>query len=323
MPNGRPTPWPRARSTRAPASIQVLSRLTTAVPSSLAPLPLDLCPQVGPVRLLPVDFPRARALPRQQRHYGAGKPFCGDCWGGWISDGDGGVILFWYDHRGAYFDGFEFVNNALYAQRVDRYGTVRWTPGGVLVEGPATGKKVAGIVNDGQGGCVIAWSASAFDFPGAQGREHTRARRISSTGTTLWDRILDSSGTQNSLGYWNIVRARDRLFFQSSFGTRILTLDGTVITGMPIEGFGYMVSETDSVVFVLSDVGGLKILKLDSQADTLWSRPFTVRVGCDGVIPFWKGALTPDGEGGIYYLYSCQDTIYHFDQRGQLCTSPV
>ena len=80
-------------------------------------------------------------------------------WGGWISDGDGGAILYWFDHRGSTFDQAGYLNSCIYAQRVDKSGTVKWQQGGVLVKGPESGlKTIGGIVEDGQGGCVIGWT---------------------------------------------------------------------------------------------------------------------------------------------------------------------
>ncbi|MBX2991873.1 MAG: T9SS type A sorting domain-containing protein [Bacteroidetes bacterium] len=243
-------------------------------------------------------------------------PLIGD-WGGWISDGDGGVILFWYDHRGAHINGPDWANNAIYVQRVDRLGVVRWAYGGVLVKGPETGIKKGGIVNDGQGGCVIAWSESEFGFPGAQGRERTRIQHISNLGAMVWERILDSSYAQHTLQYKNLLRTQERIFFTSSAGTRVLTHSGLLSTQTPIGGYAFMVSDRDSAVFVLSGETGLRILKLNSMGDTVWNAQFSIRSGCEGVIPFRRGALTPDGNGGVYYLYACQDTIYHFDHLGQ------
>ncbi len=57
---------------------------------------------------------------------------------GWINNGDGGVILFWY--------GFS-QNNSIYAQRVDKTGKVKWHHGGLIVKESGTGMKFGGREN--------------------------------------------------------------------------------------------------------------------------------------------------------------------------------
>lgn len=226
-------------------------------------------------------------------------------WGGWISDDDGGVILFWYDLRGASFDttyGFS-QNNAIYAQRVDKTGKVMWHPGGLLVKEAETGMKFGSIVNDGSNGCIIAWAESEFDYPGAGRVERTRVQRISSNGEKLWEKVLDSTGRQFSLLYsCNVVRALDRIFVISSVGTNILTLEGFLVTNGAISGFGFVVSEKDSVLYNAILTGNTyidslgneyresRLTKLSAQLDTIWT--FT------GYI-----AISPkvhDGFGGVY-----------------------
>jgi hypothetical protein len=252
-----------------------------------------------------------------------GVPGLGRTWGGWISDGDGGVILFWYDHRGAHKDGFGiWRSNAIYAQRVDRFGTVLWAPGGVRAQGAETGWKLAGITGDGQEGCVIAWSESEFGFPGAQNRERTKIQRISSTGSILWERVLDSSSTQYTLGYSNIVRAEDRLFFLASTGARILALDGTVITQTPLAGLGLLISEKDSVLYSAINVASDTILqtKLTATLDTIWT---AYSSGGGGSSTLLHNPVVPDGVGGVYYLRTRIDTsifvrIRRVDGRGEV-----
>ncbi len=244
-------------------------------------------------------------------------------WGGWTSDGDGGVILFWYDHRGAYRDGQSgrWLNNAIYVQRVDRFGNLRWTSGGVKVQGAETGLKQGGIVSDGQGGCVLAWVDRGFDYPGSPNKVYITATRYNGNGTGMWRTVLDSSTQNSSFYYRDLSRAGALNYIGCYFfgGNATYTVDASGIrsTGSPwVESFSN-VSWRDSVLFRLSGGSGLRLLKLGSSGDTLWNTPFSARGGCEGVVPFRKGGLTPDGIGGIYYLYSCQDTIYHFDSTGQ------
>jgi len=80
---------------------------------------------------------------------------------------------------------------------------------------------------------------------------------------------------------------------------------------------GYNTAWKDSIFYALIGGSELRALKISENGDTLWNTPFTIRAGCEGVAPFRRGGLTPDVEGGVYYMYSCQDTIYHFNPSGQ------
>lgn len=67
-----------------------------------------------------------------------------------VSDGAGGIVVTWEDHRGSAYD--------VYAQRIDGDGYRLWTNDGVLVSG-ANGDQVdPSLVSDGAGGAFIAWT---------------------------------------------------------------------------------------------------------------------------------------------------------------------
>ena len=244
-------------------------------------------------------------------------------WGGYVSDSDGGVIVFWYDHRGAYRDQQtgRWLNNAIYAQRVDKFGIVRWASGGVLVKGPETGIKDAGIVGDGIGGCVIAWVDRGFDFPNAPNKSWLRAARFSSDGQKVWSGAMDSSTSSSSFFFADLVRAGIYLYFgHYRFGAvsyAILTVNGIQNpTPVWIERSGN-ISWRDSVLFRLAVSTNLLMHKIGPSGDTLWSTSFSLPTGCQGVLPFSNTGAVADEEGGVYYLYVCQDTIFHFDAAGQ------
>jgi len=66
-----------------------------------------------------------------------------------ISDGEGGVIVTWEDHRSGDGD--------IYAQRVDSEGKVLWQEGGVEICAVQGEQENPRIVSDGNGGAIIAW----------------------------------------------------------------------------------------------------------------------------------------------------------------------
>jgi hypothetical protein len=90
------------------------------------------------------------------------------------SDGAGGAIIVWIDHRaGTYGD--------IYAQRVNSYGQVEWFLNGIAVCNLAGDQASAQIVSDGIGGAFIAW----VDYTtGTEGDIY--AQRVSSFGTAQW-----------------------------------------------------------------------------------------------------------------------------------------
>ena len=67
-----------------------------------------------------------------------------------VSDGAGGILVTWEDHRGSSYD--------VYAQRLNGDGYRLWANDGVLVSG-ANGDQVdPSLVSDGSGGAFIAWT---------------------------------------------------------------------------------------------------------------------------------------------------------------------
>lgn len=67
-----------------------------------------------------------------------------------VSDGAGGIVVTWEDHRGSSYD--------VYAQRLDGDGNHLWANDGVLLAG-ANGDQVdPALVADGSGGAFVAWT---------------------------------------------------------------------------------------------------------------------------------------------------------------------
>jgi hypothetical protein len=245
-------------------------------------------------------------------------PFRGE-WGAWVSDGDGGVILFWYDHRGAYDTGTEFANNSIYLQRVDRIGNLRWTSGGVRVKGPASGWKFGDMVSDGRGGVILAWIERGFGYPGAPNREYLQAAKYDQEGRKAWDVTIDSSLTAYTLQDAILYRGGARLYINYSGNgsySRIIDTSGNILSTVRTFGFS-VATEKESVAYVLSVSVEASVTKLGNRGDTLWASRFFLPPGCNGARPFRNTSLVPDAQGGVYFLYACGDTIFHFASDGQ------
>lgn len=83
------------------------------------------------------------------------------------SDGSGGAIVTWQDHRGSWYD--------IYAQRIDAEGAVKWAAEGVPICTADWSEWHPAQVSDGQGGAIIAWSNGGI-----------YAQRISGQGNIQW-----------------------------------------------------------------------------------------------------------------------------------------
>ena len=235
-------------------------------------------------------------------------------WGGWVSDGDGGVILFWYDERGAYADSTgNYKNSSIYAQRIDKFGNTKWGNGGVEVKGPETGMKYAGMVSDGVSGFVIAWGDDSYEYPGAHRLGYLRAARFDSTGSREWECAIDSSFYLYELNY--VERAGQRIyvfFYAGANFSRIIDINGNIITQSSELPFG-METERDSIAYA---VVATTIYKFGPVGDTIWSTPISRPPNCESV-----GLFVPDGRGGLYSGAICSgDTVTHVDSLGTLST---
>lgn len=106
-----------------------------------------------------------------------------------LSDGVGGAIIAWEDHRDLLWD--------VYAQRVGFTGAVQWTVNGVAITTILGGEGFPSLVSDGANGAILSWEDSRGDL---------YARRISAAGVPMWaaDGVAVSSA-QGSPGSENIV----------------------------------------------------------------------------------------------------------------------
>lgn len=113
------------------------------------------------------------------------------------SDGAGGAVVAWWDHRGHAYD----VNTApaLYAQRVLADGGVAWAQDGVLVSAvPAPRVEPGGpvLVGDGAGGAIAVW----MDRRDGAADANLFAQRLTAGGGAAWApngiHVTDAPGAQ-------------------------------------------------------------------------------------------------------------------------------
>ncbi len=109
-----------------------------------------------------------------------------------VSDGDGGAIVAWMDHRNSERDTIsgDFTNNAIRAQRILKDGTAGWNSSdGIIVADESSGRKMwyglspaVNILSDFHGGAYIDWlrdSRSAMEI--------ARYQHVRSDGTLQFD----------------------------------------------------------------------------------------------------------------------------------------
>ena len=78
-----------------------------------------------------------------------------------VSDGAGGALVAWQDHR----DGAHWT---IYVQRVNAYGAVQWTVNGVALSASGNDQQYPAIASDGAGGAIVAWEESGTVGPSAR-----------------------------------------------------------------------------------------------------------------------------------------------------------
>jgi hypothetical protein len=89
------------------------------------------------------------------------------------SDGAGGAIVTWYDHRGG-------SDYDIYAQRVSSAGIVAWTPDGVALCTASGEQQYPTITGDGAGGAIISWQDQR------SGSWDAFAQRVDGSGSVQW-----------------------------------------------------------------------------------------------------------------------------------------
>jgi hypothetical protein len=100
-----------------------------------------------------------------------------------VTDGHGGVIVFWEDERSSPI--------RLFAQRVNAAGALLWGPDGTPVCSAASEQGITSANPDGHGGVFLVWIDSRRAPPPEPPRFHPRydlfSQRLDSAGVSQWD----------------------------------------------------------------------------------------------------------------------------------------
>jgi len=157
------------------------------------------------------------------------------------SDGAGGAIVTWADHRLA------TVEVDIYARRINASGTALWTADGVGVCTAGGSQDSPVIVADGAGGAVLAWSDRRVSF------NDIYAQRINSTGASYWTAngvalctalgfqlapVIASDGASGAIVAWEDERSGSWDIYArrvNAAGTALWTNNGVALVTMPEE----------------------------------------------------------------------------------------
>jgi P pilus assembly chaperone PapD len=232
------------------------------------------------------------------------------------SDGSGGAIVTWADHRSG--------NSGIYAQRVDAAGNPLWTANGVALRGTGVSLSAGNpqITADGSGGAIITWP----DYrSGSQWEIY--AQRVDSAGNPLWTAngvALRGTGVPNS-AYTNrmtqdgsggaIVTWLDYRSGQSDVYAQRVNAAGNPIwtaNGVLLKGTG--VNETETAINITSDGSGGAIATWVDYRSGIQNDVYAQKVDASGS-PVWTAngvelrgtsvsnearhpCISPDGSGG-------------------------
>ena len=94
-----------------------------------------------------------------------------------ISDGEGGLIVTWWDDRDIFAD--------IYAQRIDTDGAPMWQDNGIPICAAAGVQREPHLVSDGSQGAIIYWKDFREDY-GNVTADAIYAQRINADGKSIW-----------------------------------------------------------------------------------------------------------------------------------------
>ena len=152
-----------------------------------------------------------------------------------VSDGSGGAIITWTDERSG-----NYIEDDVYAQRVDAAGTPQWTANGVPVTAASGAQYSQKIISDGAGGAIIAWTdeRAGHDIY-AQRLNAAGVAQFASNGQAVCTAVNDQfkpelvpDGAGGAIITWSDYRGADADVYAqrlSAVGAVQWTSDGVVV----------------------------------------------------------------------------------------------
>jgi hypothetical protein len=224
------------------------------------------------------------------------------------SDGLGGAIIAWTDHRSGYYN--------IYVQRIDSMGSPLWGTNGIpLSVSVVGGQDYAAILSDGAGGAIVVWQDSRG------GTTDLYAQRLNASGVAQWavggvvvsnataqqqSPALVSDGAGGAIVVWQDTRAS---IYSDLYAQRISAAGAVQWTA---NGVAICVSAgTQDVHTVVSDgAGGAIVVWQDSRSGT---HPYAQRIVAAGTVAWTANGVVlcaaagnqsypkavSDGAGGV------------------------
>ena len=233
-------------------------------------------------------------------------------WVSIVTDGAGGAVVTWADHRSGTYD--------VYARRVNSLGTALWTTDGVALCTAVNDQIDVEPIPDGAGGAIVTWD----DFRGVTttGRD-IYAQRVNASGTVQWTTdgvalcmaphdqttpVIVSDAAGGAIVAWEDDRSgigSSDLYAQGidASGTVKWIANGLVLSGALENQYNQQ---------IISDgAGGAIVTWADGRSGTM-SQVYARRVDVSGTVlwtfdgvpvavtPFgqYNPAIAPDGSGG-------------------------
>lgn len=246
-----------------------------------------------------------------------------------VSDGKGGAIAAWLDHRNdATFPTPDSSNTDIYVQRLDKDGFAKWTINGAAICINSADQPSVNIVTDGAGGAIIVWKDERADLNG-----DVYAQRIDSSGNVKWatDGVPVCNGAAKQKGakavsdgaggvivafeYKVIVAGSDWQIYAQRLdanGNPLWTTGGKPVS-FPTNGLDHYNArvETDGnggaiIVWTMQDNGSMldyDILaqRIDAAGNPVWATG-GVCVACDATYQV-NPKIEPDGNGGAIIVW--------------------
>ncbi|HSG28971.1 MAG TPA: T9SS type A sorting domain-containing protein, partial [Candidatus Krumholzibacterium sp.] len=263
-----------------------------------------------------------------------------------VSDGKGGAIVTWADHRG--------MDNDIYVQKIEPDGTVSWAADGLVVNAETGTQEDPAIASDNNGGAIIVWE----DNRGAD--QDIYIRGVNAYGYLYWlstgipvctatgwqeSPAVTSDGAGGVIVAWGDSRITPYAVYAQRidrYGIARWEVDGSMISdpGIPA-GYPVVIADGNGGTFVSYRGGSagslyLGVLRISSMGESLWGAviyeteymieqpPVMVSDGAGGVIVCWADdrvgnydvyAQRYSGEGAMYWEFGGRVVCSEFEDQ--------
>jgi hypothetical protein len=221
-----------------------------------------------------------------------------------VSDGKGGAIICWHDHRSGIYSDY-----SIYAQRINSNGTIMWpTEGRLICEHTVSVESFRiKMISDGSGGAIITWQDIRSDT-----NYDIYVQAIDSNGTVLWAKngipICDEIHSQrypqitSDMNRGAIIAWEDwRLPTESNIYAQKINSDGLTqwaTNGIPICTANLYQSSPK----ITSDLNGGAIIAWEDFRSGTFNDIYAQRINSEG-LSLWT-------EDGVGICISTQEQYY-------------